>query len=91
MIRQQFIDAYQYGHGFSRLVLFLREQGEKRFLEAFDLQEDLGLESPAPYQSELLGLSLKVFEPNALDGQGRSGFRGQAELGSKDKGRFSLY
>jgi hypothetical protein len=34
-IRQQFMDAYQYGHGFSRQVLFLREQAEKRFLDAF--------------------------------------------------------
>src|SRR5476649_1267214 len=39
-IRQQFMDAYQYGHGFSRQVLFLREQAEKRFLDAFDLRED---------------------------------------------------
>ena len=37
-IRQQFMDAYQYGHGFSRQVLFLREQAEKRFLAAFDLR-----------------------------------------------------
>ena len=40
-IRRQFMDAYQYGHGFSRQVLFLREQAEKRFLDAFDTREDL--------------------------------------------------
>nr|WP_192561736.1 methyl-accepting chemotaxis protein [Pseudomonas gozinkensis] len=90
-IRQQFMDAYQYGHGFSRQVLFLREQAEKRFLDAFDLREDMTRQVKSALQAnpELLGLSL-VFEANALDGKDEL-FAGQAELGSNDKGRFALY
>jgi len=90
-IRQQFMDAYQYGHGFSRQVLFLREQAEKRFLDAFDLREDLTHQVKAALQAnpDLLGLSL-VFEANALDGKDEL-FSGQHELGSNDKGRFALY
>lgn len=58
-IRQQFMDAYQYGHGFSRQVLFLREQAEKRFLDAFDTREDLTRQVRAALQAnpDLLGLS----------------------------------
>ncbi|PNG29115.1 chemotaxis protein [Pseudomonas protegens] len=90
-IRQQFMDAYQYGHGFSRQVLFLREQAEKRFLDAFDLREDLTRQVKSALQAnpELLGLSL-VFEANALDGKDEL-FSGQSELGSNEKGRFALY
>ena len=90
-IRQQFMDAYQYGHGFSRQVLFLRDQAEKRFLDAFDLREDLTRQVKSALQAnpDLLGLSL-VFEANALDGKDNL-FAGQAELGSNDKGRFALY
>ncbi|QOQ78005.1 methyl-accepting chemotaxis protein [Pseudomonas poae] len=90
-IRQQFMDAYQYGHGFSRQVLFLREQAEKRFLDAFDTREDLTRQVKAALQAnpDLLGLSL-VFEANALDGKDEL-FANQAELGSNDKGRFALY
>ncbi|QLL11343.1 HAMP domain-containing protein [Pseudomonas chlororaphis subsp. aurantiaca] len=90
-IRQQFMDAYQYGHGFARQVLFLREQAEKRFLDAFDLREDLTRQVKSALQAnpDLLGLSL-VFEANALDGKDEL-FSGQGELGSNDKGRFALY
>ncbi|MCO7613804.1 methyl-accepting chemotaxis protein [Pseudomonas chlororaphis] len=90
-IRQQFMDAYQYGHGFSRQVLFLREQAEKRFLDAFDLREDLTRQVKSALQAnpDLLGLSL-VFEANALDGKDEL-FSGQSELGSNEKGRFALY
>ncbi|NWC56567.1 methyl-accepting chemotaxis protein [Pseudomonas veronii] len=90
-IRQQFMDAYQYGHGFSRQVLFLREQAEKRFLDAFDTREDLTRQVKAALQAnpDLLGLSL-VFEANALDGKDEL-FVNQPELGSNDKGRFALY
>lgn len=90
-IRRQFMDAYQYGAGFSRQVLFLREQAEKRFLDAFDLREDMTRQVRAALQAnpDLLGLSL-VFEPNALDSKD-SLFAGQAELGSNETGRFALY
>ncbi|ROM49481.1 chemotaxis protein [Pseudomonas rhodesiae] len=90
-IRRQFMDAYQYGHGFARQVLFLREQAEKRFLDAFDTREDLTRQVRAALQAnpDLLGLSL-VFEANALDGKDEL-FAGQTELGSNDMGRFALY
>ncbi|MCY1398256.1 Methyl-accepting chemotaxis protein McpU [compost metagenome] len=90
-IRRQFMDAYQYGNGFSRQVLFLRDQAEKRFLDAFDLREDMTRQVKAALQAnpELLGLSL-VFEPNALDGKDEL-FANQDALGSNEKGRFSLY
>ena len=90
-ISRQFMDAYQYGNGFARQVLFLREQSEKRFLDAFDLREDLTRQVKAALQAnpDLLGLSL-VFEANALDGKDPL-FDHQKELGSNDKGRFALY
>ena len=90
-IRQQFMDAYQYGHGFSRQVLFLREQAEKRFLDAFDLREDLTRQVKSALQAnpQLLGLSL-VFEANALDGKDEL-FVDQKEIGGNEKGRFALY
>ena len=90
-ISRQFMDAYQYGNGFARQVLFLREQSEKRFLDAFDLREDLTRQVKAALQAnpDLLGLSL-VFEANALDGKDQL-FDHQSELGSNDKGRFALY
>ncbi|KAF1030655.1 MAG: Methyl-accepting chemotaxis protein McpU [Pseudomonas sp.] len=90
-IRRQFMDAYQYGHGFSRQVLFLREQAQKRFLDAFDLREDLTHQVKVALQAnpELLGLSL-VFEANALDGKDEL-FVNQKALGSNEKGRYALY
>ncbi|SIQ96895.1 methyl-accepting chemotaxis protein [Aquipseudomonas alcaligenes] len=90
-IQRYFMDAYQYGKGFSRQVLFLKDQAEKRFLDAFDLREDMTrqVRSSLEANPSLLGLYL-VFEPNALDGKDEL-FVGQSEIGSNDKGRFSLY
>ncbi|ERI50822.1 hypothetical protein N878_07840, partial [Pseudomonas sp. EGD-AK9] len=90
-IQRYFMDAYQYGKGFSRQILFLREQAEQRFLDAFDLREDLTRQVRTSLEANpaLLGLYL-VFEPNALDGKDEL-FADQAELGSNDAGRFSLY
>lgn len=63
----------------------------KRFLDAFDLREDLTRQVKSALQAnpDLLGLSL-VFEANALDGKDEL-FSDQGELGSNDKGRFALY
>ena len=90
-IQRYFMDAYQYGKGFSRQVLFLRAQAEKRFLDAFDLREDMTRQVRTALEGnpDLLGLYV-VFEANALDGKDDL-FAGQGELGSNDKGRFSLY
>jgi len=94
-IQRCFMDTYQYGKGFSRQILFLRDQAQKRFLDAFDLREDLRedltrqVRSSLEANPSLLGLYL-VFEPNGLDGKDEL-FTEQAELGSNDQGRFSLY
>ena len=90
-IQRYFMSAYLYGKGFSRQVLFLKDQAEKRFLDAFDLREDMTRQVRTALEGnpELLGLYL-VFEPNALDGKDEL-FADQAELGSNEKGRFALY
>lgn len=90
-IQRYFMDAYQYGKGVSRQILFLREQAEKRFLDAFDLREDLTRQVRSSLEANpaLLGLYL-VFEPNALDGKDDL-FAEQPDLGSNDRGRFALY
>ncbi|HGS7886152.1 TPA: methyl-accepting chemotaxis protein [Pseudomonas aeruginosa] len=87
-IQRYFMDAFQYGKGFSRQILFLRDQAQKRFLDAYDLREDLTrqVRTALAANPEVLGLYV-VFEPNALDEL----FVDQPALGSNDKGRFSLY
>ncbi len=90
-IKAYFVDAYQYGKGFSRQVMLLRAQAEKRFIDAFDLREDMTnqVRSALEGNSDLLGLYV-VFEANALDGKDDL-FVDQEKLGSNDKGRFALY
>ncbi|KSG84583.1 chemotaxis protein [Pseudomonas aeruginosa] len=90
-IQRYFMDAFQYGKGFSRQILFLRDQAQKRFLDAYDLREDLTrqVRTALAANPEVLGLYM-VFEPNALDGKDEL-FVDQPALGSNDKGRFSLY
>ncbi|WP_121291106.1 methyl-accepting chemotaxis protein [Pseudomonas aeruginosa] len=90
-IQRYFMDAFQYGKGFSRQILFLRDQAQKRFLDAYDLREDLTrqVRTALAANPEALGLYV-VFEPNALDGKDEL-FVDQPALGSNDKGRFSLY
>ncbi|AYW59792.1 TPA: methyl-accepting chemotaxis protein [Pseudomonas aeruginosa] len=90
-IQRYFMDAFQYGKGFSRQILFLRDQAQKRFLDAYDLREDLTrqVRTALAANPEVLGLYV-VFEPNALDGKDEL-FVDQPALGSNDKGRFSLY
>ncbi|KAB0697454.1 methyl-accepting chemotaxis protein [Pseudomonas aeruginosa] len=90
-IQRYFMDAFQYGKGFSRQILFLRDQAQKRFLDAYDLREDLTrqVRTALAANPEVLGLYV-VFEPNALDGKDEL-FVDQPALDSNDKGRFSLY
>ncbi|HDZ3357395.1 TPA: methyl-accepting chemotaxis protein [Pseudomonas aeruginosa] len=90
-IQRYFMDAFQYGKGFSRQILFLRDQAQKRFLDAYDLREYLTrqVRTALAANPEVLGLYV-VFEPNALDGKDEL-FVDQPALGSNDKGRFSLY
>ncbi|WP_298188924.1 methyl-accepting chemotaxis protein [uncultured Pseudomonas sp.] len=90
-MQRYFMDAYQYGRSAASQVLFIREQAEKRFLDAFDLREDLTrqVHSALEANPSLLGIYV-AFEPNALDGKDEL-FVDQASLGSNDKGRFSIY
>ena len=90
-MQRYFMDAYQYGRGAVTQVLFIREQAEKRFLDAFDLREDLTrqVRSALEANRSLLGIYV-VFEPNALDGKDDL-FTDQENLGSNEKGRFSIY
>lgn len=91
LVQQHFMAAYEYGKGFSRQVLFLREQAEKRFIDAFDLREDLTRQARTALEGNpnLLGLYV-VFEANALDGKDEL-FAAQSDIGSNDQGRFALY
>ena len=90
-IQRYFMDAFQYGKGFSRQILFLRDQAQKRFLDAYDLREDLTrqVRTALAANPEVLGLYV-VFEPNALDGKDEL-FVDQPALGSNEKRRLSLY
>lgn len=69
-MQRHFMDAFQYGKGTAKQVLFIREQAEKRFLDAFDLREDLTrqIKSALEANRSLLGIYV-AFEPNALDGK----------------------
>lgn len=90
-IERQFNDAYQYGLGFTRQVLSLREQAIERMYNAFELREDLHRQARNALQAnpDLIGLYV-VFETDALDDKDGM-FIGNAELGGNDSGRFSLY
>ncbi len=90
-IRRQFMDAYQYGAGLTRQVLFMREQAGKGLLGAQALRQEMTRQVGGVLKDnpDLLGLSL-VFEPDALDSQDAL-FTGQAAMGSNERGRFALY
>ncbi len=84
-IQRYFMDAYQYGNGFARLARVLRERGDGDLRSALVTQARAALEG----NRDLIGLYL-VFQPDQLDRQDAR-FAGQAEQGSNDSGRFSLY
>ncbi len=90
-IERQFNDAYQYGRGFVRQVLSLREQSIERMSNAFELREDLHhqIESALQANPALIGLYV-VFEPDALDDKDGM-FIGKTDMGGNDAGRFALY
>ncbi|MEN5303125.1 methyl-accepting chemotaxis protein [Pseudomonas sp. TWI628] len=84
-IQRYFMDAYQYGNGFARLVQVLKAKGGS------DLRAELTRQAYASLAGnpDVIGLYL-VFQPNALDHQDNQ-FIGQETRGSNDSGRFSLY
>ncbi|MGM3389849.1 methyl-accepting chemotaxis protein [Stutzerimonas stutzeri] len=90
-IERQFNAAYQYGQGFVRQVLSLREQSIERMANAFEVREDLHYQIKKALQAnpELIGLYV-IFETDALDDKDGM-FIGNGEMGGNDTGRFSLY
>ncbi|TRO29740.1 methyl-accepting chemotaxis protein [Pseudomonas putida] len=84
-IQRYFMDAYQYGNGFARLVHVLKARGGS------DLRAELTRQARASLAGnpDVIGLYL-VFQPNALDQQD-SHYLGQDAQGSNESGRFSLY
>ncbi|CAH0648141.1 methyl-accepting chemotaxis protein [Pseudomonas juntendi] len=84
-IQRYFMDAYQYGNGFARLVQVLQARGGN------DLRAELTRQARASLagKPDMIGLYL-VFQPDALDQQD-SQYRGQDAVGSNESGRFSLY
>lgn len=83
-IQRYFMDAYQYGNGFARLVQVLKARGGN------DLRAELTRQARASLAGnpDVIGLYL-VFQPNALDPD--SQYLGQDAMGSNESGRFSLY
>lgn len=90
-MERQFNDAYQYGQGFMRQVLSLRERSIERMSNAFELREDLHAQMKKALKAnpDLIGLYV-VFEPDALDDKDGM-FIDNAEMGGNDAGRFALY
>ncbi|MDF0733020.1 methyl-accepting chemotaxis protein [Pseudomonas entomophila] len=84
-IQRYFMDAYQYGNGFARLVQVLKARGGDDLRAALNTQAEAALAG----NPDLIGLYL-VFQPDALDQQDAR-FAGNTELGSNESGRFSLY
>ncbi|MEG0860419.1 MAG: methyl-accepting chemotaxis protein, partial [Pseudomonas sp.] len=84
-IQRYFKDAYLYGNGVSQLMMVLRTQGVDNLRQALTRQARTALSD----NPELLGLYL-VFLPDALDGKDAA-FIDQADVGSNESGRFSLY
>ncbi|WP_445326414.1 PDC sensor domain-containing protein, partial [Pseudomonas panipatensis] len=90
-IQRYFMDAFHYAQGFARQTLALRQQAQQRALDPHGLREDLTrqVREAVAANPELLGLYV-TFEPDALDGKDAL-FAGQGDIGSNDKGRFSIY
>lgn len=84
-VQRYFMDAYQYGNGFARLVQVLKQRG------GADLRAQLTEQAHTTLAGnpDLIGLYL-VFNKDALDQQDAN-FIGQDAQGSNDSGRFSLY
>ena len=84
-IQRYFMDAFQYGNGFARVVQLLKARGDA------DLRAELVAQARAALagNADLIGL-YQVFQPDTLDHHDNR-FVGQDAQGSNDSGRFSLY
>ncbi|MEX3772753.1 methyl-accepting chemotaxis protein [Pseudomonas sp. MYb118] len=90
-VQRTFIQTHEFGQGLSRYLLYLRQLQHQGTLTRQQLRQELNtqLNQALKDKPDLLGLYV-IFEPDALDGAD-AGFADQAELGSNEKGRFSLY
>ncbi|MBZ9785549.1 methyl-accepting chemotaxis protein [Pseudomonas sp. REP124] len=90
-VQRTFMQTHEFGQGLSRYLLYLRQLQHQGTLTRPQLRQELSsqLQQALKDKPDLLGLYV-IFEPDALDGQD-AGFADKAELGSNEKGRFSLY
>ncbi|MEE9102756.1 methyl-accepting chemotaxis protein [Pseudomonas nitroreducens] len=90
-LQRLFLRTYDYGLGVSRQLLSLRAQSARGEIDARALRQRLTheLRDAIAEKADLLGLYL-VFEPQALDNADAQ-FHGDAEAGSNETGRFSVY
>ncbi|NUT78137.1 methyl-accepting chemotaxis protein [Pseudomonas sp. C1C7] len=90
-VQRTFMQTHEFGQGLSRYLLYLRQLQHQGTLTRPQLRQELSsqLQQALKDKPDLLGLYV-IFEPDALDGQDSS-FADKAELGSNEKGRFSLY
>lgn len=90
-VERTFMQTHEFGQGLSRYLLYLRQLQQQGNLTRPQLRQELStqLHQALIDKPDLLGLYV-IFEPDALDGADAS-FVDKAELGSNEKGRFSLY
>ncbi len=90
-VQRTFMQTHEYGQGLSRYLLYLRQLQQQGHLTRPQLRQALNtqLHQALIDKPDLLGLYV-IFEPDALDGAD-SGFADQADMGSNETGRFSLY
>nr|WP_160109391.1 methyl-accepting chemotaxis protein [Pseudomonas izuensis] len=90
-VQRTFMQTHEFGQGLSRYLLYLRQLQHQGTLTRQQLRQELStqLHQALNDKPDLLGLYV-IFEPDALDGAD-AGFTDKADLGSNEKGRFSLY
>jgi methyl-accepting chemotaxis protein len=90
-VQRTFMQTHEFGQGLSRYLLYLRQLQHQGTLTRPQLRQALStqLHQALIDKPDLLGLYV-IFEPDALDGAD-TGFANQADLGSNETGRFSLY
>ncbi len=90
-VQRTFMQTHEFGQGLSRYLLYLRQLQHQGTLTRQQLRQELStqLHQALNDKPDLLGLYV-IFEPDALDGADAS-FVDKADLGSNEKGRFSLY
>ncbi len=90
-VQRTFNQTQEYGQGLSRYLLYLRQLQHQGTLSRQQLRQELNtqLRQALNEKPDLLGLYV-IFEPDALDGDDTA-FIDKADLGSNEKGRFSVY